>query len=37
ALLGEAAPGPAAPAAQRKRLSRAYARLRALLGAHHGA
>lgn len=36
-LLGEAAPAPVAPAAHRKRLSRAYARLRALLGGHHGA
>ncbi|MBK6529848.1 MAG: RNA polymerase sigma factor [Deltaproteobacteria bacterium] len=31
-LLGEGAPPPIAPATHRKRLSRAYARLRALLG-----
>ncbi|MDO9017203.1 MAG: RNA polymerase sigma factor [Deltaproteobacteria bacterium] len=36
ALLGEVSLPPIAPAAQRKRLSRAYARLRALLGGDHG-
>ncbi len=34
-LLGEAAPPPIAPATYRKRLSRAYARIRALLGGDH--
>lgn len=34
-LLGDAAPPTIAPAAHRKRLSRAYARLRALLGGDH--
>jgi RNA polymerase sigma-70 factor (ECF subfamily) len=35
-LLGEAPPPTIAPAAYRKRLSRAYARLRILLGGDHG-
>lgn len=35
-LLGEAPPPAIAPAAYRKRLSRAYARLRFLLGGNHG-
>jgi len=35
-LLGEAPPPAIAPAAYRKRLSRAYARLRVLLGGDHG-